>query len=123
LQNVPKDLLEAAQIDGANVVQRFIRITFPMLSPFTFFLLITNITFGVYGLYGVVETLTQGGPAIGEGAGATNVLIYKLYSDLLSTSAQIGNVAAQSVILFVLVAVITIAQFQFVERRVTYSGD
>ncbi|MCU0481071.1 MAG: sugar ABC transporter permease [Anaerolineae bacterium] len=123
LQNVPKDLLEAAQIDGANVVQRFIRITFPMLSPFTFFLLITNVTFGVYGLYGVVETLTQGGPTIGEGAGATNVLIYKLYSDLLSTSAQIGNVAAQSVILFVLVAVITIAQFQFVERRVTYSGD
>ncbi|MDX2078281.1 MAG: sugar ABC transporter permease [bacterium] len=123
LQNVPKDLLEAAQIDGANVVQRFIRITFPMLSPFTFFLLITNITFGVYGLYGVVETLTQGGPAIGEGAGATNVLIYKLYSDLLSTSAQIGNVAAQSVILFVLVAIITIVQFQFVERRVTYSGD
>jgi len=123
LQNVPKDLLEAAQIDGANVVQRFIRITFPMLSPFTFFLLITNITFGVYGLYGVVETLTQGGPSIGEGAGATNVLIYKLYSDLLSTSTQIGNVAAQSVILFVLVAVITIVQFQFVERRVTYSGD
>lgn len=123
LQNVPKDLLEAAQIDGANVVQRFIRITFPLLSPFTFFLLITNITFGVYGIYGVVETLTQGGPPMGDGAGATNVLIYKLYDDLLSTSAQIGNVAAQSVILFVLVAIITIAQFQFVERRVTYSGD
>lgn len=123
LQNVPKDLLEAAQIDGANVVQRFLRITFPLLSPFTFFLLITNITFGVYGIYGVVETLTQGGPPIGDGAGATNVLIYKLYADLLSTGAQIGNVAAQSVILFVLVAIITIAQFQFVERRVTYSGD
>lgn len=123
LQNVPKDLLESAQIDGANVIQRFMRITFPLLSPFTFFLLITNVTFGVYGIYGVVETLTQGGPPMGDGAGATNVLIYKLYDDLLSTSAQIGNVAAQSVILFVLVAVITIAQFQFVERRVTYSGD
>ncbi len=123
LQNVPKDLLEAAQIDGANVVQRFIRITLPLLSPFTFFLLITNVTFGVYGIYGVVETLTQGGPPMGDGAGATNVLIYKLYDDLLSTSTQIGNVAAQSVILFVLVAVITIVQFQFVERRVTYSGD
>jgi sn-glycerol 3-phosphate transport system permease protein len=60
LQNIPMDLLEAAQIDGANKPQRFLRITFPLLAPFTFFLLITNVTYGFYGIYGAVDTLTLG---------------------------------------------------------------
>jgi len=119
LQNIPKDLLEAAEIDGANRVQRFARITFPLLSPFTFFLLVTNITYSFYGIYGVIDVLTDGGPRIGEGgaSGATDVLIYRLYEG----SAQAGASAAQALVLFVLIASITIFQFGYLERRVTYA--
>jgi len=119
LQNIPKDLLEAAEIDGANRVQRFARITFPLLSPFTFFLLVTNITYSFYGIYGVIDVLTGGGPRIGEGgaSGATDVLIYRLYEG----SAQAGASAAQALVLFVLIAGITLFQFGFIERRVTYA--
>lgn len=124
LQNVPKDLLEAASIDGANRVQRFFRITFPMLAPFTFFLLVTNVTFAFYGIYGVVDTLTRGGPPLGAAGslgGATGVLIYKLYEDAFRPGAPIGLAAAQAVILFILVASLTVLQFRTLESRITYS--
>lgn len=125
LQNIPKDLLEAAQIDGANVVQRFVRITFPLLSPFTFFLLVTNVTYAFYGIYGAVDTLTQGGPPLGmagQDGGATEVLIFKLYEDSFMSGAQLGSPAAQSIVLFLLVATMTLIQFRVVESRVTYSS-
>jgi sn-glycerol 3-phosphate transport system permease protein len=123
LQNVPKDLLEAAAIDGANRVQRFARITFPLLSPYTFFLLITNVTYAFYGVYGAVDALTQGGPPLGPAGqfgGATAVLIYKLYEDAFTPGAPIGQAAAQALLLFLGVAALTVLQFRFVERRVTY---
>lgn len=124
LQNIPKDLLEAAEIDGANRVQRFARITFPLLSPFTFFLLVTNITFAFYGIYGAIDTLTKGGPPLGPAGidgGATNVLIYKLYQDAFTPGSPAGAAAAQAVILFLMVAMITLLQFRFIEQRVTYA--
>lgn len=122
LQNVPKDVLEAAEIDGANRIQRFFRITFPLLSPYTFFLLVTNVTYSFYGIYGAIDTLTGGGPPLGPGGrdgGATDVLIYKLYEDAFTRA---GDSAAQALILFVLVAGITLIQFGYVERRVTYAN-
>jgi sn-glycerol 3-phosphate transport system permease protein len=125
LQNVPKDLLEAAAIDGANRVNRFVRITFPLLAPFTFFLLVTNVTYAFYGVYGAVDTLTQGGPPLGPAGqfgGATDVLIYKLYEDAFNPGSPAGLAAAQALVLFVMVAGLTILQFRYVERRVTYSG-
>jgi len=124
LQNIPKDLIEAAQIDGANMLQRFVRITFPLLAPFTFFLLVTNVTYSFYGIYGAVDTLTQGGPPLGPAGaqgGATDVLIYKLYEDAFNPGSPAGLAAAQAVILFVLVAGITIVQFRALESRITYA--
>ena len=121
LQNIPSDLLEAAAIDGANRFQRFMRITFPLLSPFTFFLLVTNVTYSFFGIFGAIDTLTQGGPWR-QGHGATNVLIYNLYQDAFERQYKIGLAASQSLILFLLVAGLTILQFRYVERRVTYGG-
>lgn len=125
LQNVPKDLLEAAEIDGANRLQRFIRVTFPLLSPYTFFLLVTNVTYAFYGIYGAVDALTQGGPPLGPAGqfgGATNVLIYKLYEDAFTPGSPVGLAAAQALILFLCVAGLTIVQFRTLESRITY-GD
>jgi sn-glycerol 3-phosphate transport system permease protein len=125
LQNVPKDLLEAASIDGATRIQRFVRITFPLLAPFTFFLMVTNVTYAFYGIYGAVDTLTQGGPPMGPAGqfgGATNVLIYKLYEDAFNPGSPAGLAAAQAVVLFVMVAGFTLLQFRYVERRITYGG-
>lgn len=123
LQNVAKDLLEAAHIDGANALQRFARVTFPLLAPYTFFLLITNVTYGFYGIYGAVDALTQGGPPLGPAGqfgGATDVLIYKLYQDAFTPGSPAGSAAAQAVVLFILVAGLTLLQFGQVESRVTY---
>lgn len=125
LQNIPKDLLEAAAIDGANRIQRFFRITLPLLSPFTFFLLVANVTYSFYGIYGVIDILTEGKPALGPAGRdgyATSVLIYEAYREAFRPDARLGEAAAQAVILFLLVAAITLIQFRYVERRVTYGG-
>ena len=125
LQSVPEDLLEAASIDGANSIQRFLFIKFPLLSPYTFFLLVTNVTYAFYGIFGVVDRLTQGGPPTpgNSRAGATDVLIYSLYETaFVGTRNKLGIANAQSLILFLLVAGITIIQFRVIEQRVTYGA-
>jgi sn-glycerol 3-phosphate transport system permease protein len=124
LQNVPPDLLEAAQIDGADRRQRFQRVTLPLLAPYTFFLLVTNITYSFYGIYGVIDALTQGGPPLGPAGslgGATNALIYKLYQDGFAPGAPLGLASAQAVVLFVMVAALTILQFRVIETRISYA--
>ena len=123
LQNVPKDLLEAAQIDGADRRQRFQLITIPLLAPYTFFLLVTNVTYSFYGVYGAIDALTVGGPPLGPAGslgGATNALIYKLYQDGFAPGAPLGLASAQAVILFVMVAALTLLQFRVIETRITY---
>ncbi|MHB8627907.1 MAG: carbohydrate ABC transporter permease [Aggregatilineales bacterium] len=116
LQNVGGDLVEAAAIDGANRWQRFWRIMFPLLSPFTFFLIITNLTFSFFDIFGMVDVLSGPGPG-----NSTTVLIYNLYIDL-QTNHNIGLAAAQSVLLFALVAGITVLQFRTSQRRVYYGA-
>ncbi|MCC7448111.1 MAG: sugar ABC transporter permease [Anaerolineae bacterium] len=116
LQNVGGDLLEAAAIDGANRWQRFWRITFPLLSPFTFFLLITNLTYAFFDIFGTVDVLAGPGPN-----NSTTVLIYNLYIDL-NVNHSTGMAAAQSVLLFALVAALTIFQFRTTERGVYYGA-
>lgn len=116
LQNVSNDLLEAAAIDGANAWVRFRRIIFPLLSPFTFFLLITNLTYSFFDVFGTIDVLAGPGPA-----NSTTVLIYNLYRDL-QVNHNTGMAATQSVMLFVLVAGLTVLQFRTTERNVTYNG-
>lgn len=116
LQNIGGDLLEAAEIDGANRWVRFWRIIFPLLSPFTFFLLITNLTYSFFDVFGTIDILAGPGPG-----NSTTVLIYNLYRDL-QTNHDTGMAAAQSVMLFALVAGLTVLQFRTTERRVTYNA-
>lgn len=116
LQNINTELLEAASIDGANAWVRFRRIIFPLLSPFTFFLIITNLTYSFFDVFGTIDILSGPGPA-----NSTTVLIYNLYRDL-QINHNTGMAATQSVMLFALVAGLTILQFRTTERRVTYNA-
>lgn len=114
LQQVQAEALESASIDGAGPLRRFVSITFPLLSPTTFFLLIMNIIYSYFGSFGLIDVLTQGGPANG-----TNILIYQLYRDFFVNSVT-GLAAAESVVLFVLVVVLMMIQFRTTGRRVYY---
>ena len=116
LQNVNTEVLEAASIDGANTWQRFWRVTFALLSPMTFFLLITNITYSFFDIFGMIDILTKGGPL-----DATNVMIYNLYRDAFEYY-KTGLASAQSVILFLLVVAFTLLQFRTSGRQVHYGG-
>ena len=114
LQAVPQEVLEASRVDGASAFQEFWRITFPILSPVSFFLLIVNSLYAFFEVFGLIDVMTQGGPG-----GATEVLIYKLYQDGF-VAIRWGYASAQSVLLFVLVSVLTVLQFKVVGRRVFY---
>jgi sn-glycerol 3-phosphate transport system permease protein len=114
LQSIPKSLIEAAAIDGARPFRRFWTIVFPLLSPTTFFLLVVNIVYAFFDTFGVIDATTQGGPS-----GATQILVYKVYNDGVK-AADLGGSSAQSAILMLIVVVLTVAQFRFVERRVNY---
>ena len=114
LQMIPKSLIEAAAIDGARPARRFWTIVFPLLSPTTFFLLVVNVVYAFFDTFGIIHAITSGGPA-----GATNILVYKVYSDGF-VGLDLGGSAAQSVILMIIVIILTVAQFRFIERRVEY---
>jgi sn-glycerol 3-phosphate transport system permease protein len=114
LQSIPRSVIEAAAIDGAGPGRRFWTIVFPLLSPTGFFLLTINIVYAFFSTFGVIDIITRGGPA-----GATNILVYKVYSDSFR-SLDLGGSAAQSVVLMAIVIGLTVAQFRYVERKVHY---
>ena len=114
LQSIPKSLLEAAAIDGASPYRRFWTITFPLLSPTTFFLIVVNVVFVFFETFGIIDAMTGGGPAR-----ATETLVYKVFFDG-RLGGNLGGSAAQSVILMVLVIGITAIQFKYIERKVHY---
>ena len=114
LQMIPRSLIEAAAIDGAGPMKRFWTIVFPLLSPTTFFLLVVNVVYAFFDTFGIIHAVTSGGPA-----GATNILVYKVYSDGF-VGLDLGGSAAQSVILMIIVVSLTVVQFRYLERKVQY---
>jgi sn-glycerol 3-phosphate transport system permease protein len=114
LQAIPGSVLEAASVDGAGPIRRFFAVTFPLLSPVTFFLFTLNMTFSFFETFGLVHAVTQGGPG-----DATSILVFRAWKDGFE-GLQLGYSAAQSVILMVLVIALTAVQFRFAEKKVTY---
>jgi sn-glycerol 3-phosphate transport system permease protein len=114
LQSIPKSLIEAAAIDGAGPWRRFWTVQFPLLTPTTFFLLVINIIYVFIGTFGIIDTTTSGGP--GQD---TSILVYKLYFDAFK-AMDLGASATQSVVLMVILVVLTVIQFRYVERKVHY---
>ncbi len=114
LAAIPLSVYEAAAIDGASPIRRFWTITLPLLSPTAFFLLVVNIVYVFFDTFGIIDSVTGGGPAK-----ATETLVYKVYSDG-RLGGDLGSSAAQSVILMVLVVAMTAVQFRYIERKVNY---
>ena len=114
LQSIPRSLIEAAAIDRAGPVRRFWTITFPLLSPTTFFLMVVNVVNAFFNTFGLIHATTSGGPA-----DATSILVYKVYKTGF-VGQDYGGSAAQSVVLMALVIGMTVIQFRYVERRVQY---
>ncbi|MCC0066719.1 MAG: sn-glycerol-3-phosphate ABC transporter permease UgpA [Rhodovulum sp.] len=114
LQAIPRSVIEAAAIDGARFWKRFWTIVFPLLSPTTFFLLVVNVVYAFFETFGVIHTITGGGPQQ-----ATTTLVYKVFADGF-VGQDLGSSAAQSVILLVVVGILTVIQFRWIERRVHY---
>jgi sn-glycerol 3-phosphate transport system permease protein len=115
LQNVPEELHEAARVDGASGWRTFWRITFPMLSPTTTFLLFVNMLYSFFQVFGLIDIMTRGGPG-----NATNILIYKLYRDGF-VYLNSGSASAQSFIIFIVISVAAVIQLRVVTRKAVYT--
>ncbi len=125
LQNVPPSLSEAAEIDGAGGIARFFRITVPMLSPTTFFLVFTNLAYSFFNVFGLIDILTAGGPVgggIANRTGVTTTLIVKVFRDGFGGSSNMGLAAAQGVVLMTIAVLVTVGQFRLGGRSVHYEG-
>ena len=114
LQAIPKSLIEAAAIDGAGPARRFWTVVFPLLTPTTFFLIVINVVYAFFNTFGIIHQVTEGGPA-----GATNILVYKVFHDGF-LALDLGGSAAQSVVLMAIVIALTVIQFRYIERKVHY---
>lgn len=114
LQAIPQSMIEAASIDGASPWARFWQVVFPLLSPTTFFLLIINLIYAFFDTFGVIQVMTQGGPAR-----ATSTLVYKVYNDGF-VGLDFSSSAAQSVILMLIVVGLVFVQFKYIDKKVHY---
>lgn len=113
LQSIPNDLYEAADIDGASKLKQFFSITIPLLSPTTFFLLVTGII-GSFKVFDIIAVLTGGGPA-----NSTTVVVYRLYETAF-INLQSGYASAMAIVLLLFVLIITLIQWYGQRKWVNY---
>ena len=113
LQSIPSQLYEAASIDGANSVEKFFKITLPMLSPTMFMVTILSII-NSFQVFDLVNIMTQGGPGR-----STNVLVYRIYQEGFQ-KLQFGYASAMAYFLFIIIMVITLIQFRGQKKWVNY---
>lgn len=113
LSNIDETIYERASVDGANAFQKFFRLTLPGLSPIMFYTLVVNII-QAFQSFGQVKVLTQGGP--GE---STNLIVYSIYRDAFF-NYRFGSAAAQSVLLFIIIMILTLCMFRLEKKGVSY---
>lgn len=113
LQSIPEDLYEAAEIDGAGAWVKFTRITFPLLSPTSFFLLVTGMI-STFKVFDVIAVMTQGGPI-----GSTSMMVWYLYEQAF-VNLKVGYASSVSVVLLLFVLLITFGQWAAQKKWVNY---
>jgi sn-glycerol 3-phosphate transport system permease protein len=114
LQSIPRELYDAAKVDGATAWQAFRNVTRPQLSPTTFFIAVTTILFSIQA-FDILAVMTEGGPV-----NATTTLIWYLYEQGF-VAFRAGLAAAAGMVLFALMFIVTLIQVVFAQRRVHYS--
>lgn len=115
LQNLPRELLQAGELDGAGSWSKLRYITIPLISPTTFFLFIVQ-TISALQAYDQINVLTQGGPA-----GSTRTLLYMYYQSAFE-SFDIGEASSVAVVLVVICMVLSIVSFAISRKTVHYSS-
>ncbi len=113
LQGIPRELYEAARIDGSSPWQAFRRITVPLLTPATFFVTMM-LTISSFKVFDLIYVMTGGGPGR-----ATNVLVFTIY-DSAFVSFNFGYSSAIALVLFAIVLGITVVQFRVEKKWVNY---
>ncbi|GGQ00892.1 carbohydrate ABC transporter permease [Streptosporangium pseudovulgare] len=113
LQGIPRELYDAAAVDGAAPVQRFFRVTLPLLNPTMFFVLVTNLI-GAFQIFDTVFVMTDGGPSH-----RTEVINFKIYGTAFR-EFDFGYASALSMLLFVVILTVTLVQVRFFAKRTTY---
>ena len=114
LRAVPKTLLEVATLDGASAWRRFLDVTWPLISPTTFFLLTVNVTYACFDTFGIIDLITHGGPAK-----MTTSVMVQLYQDGF-LNMDLGLASTESILLIAVMVFLTIIQFRFLEKKVHY---
>ena len=115
LQMIPRSISEAGAMDGARPFQRMLDLQLPLIAPTAFFLLIINLISSFTDSFGLIDTMTEGGPF-----GSTEVMVYKIYFDGFK-GLDYSGAAAQSIVLMFLVISLTFVQFKWVEKRIHYT--
>lgn len=108
---IPKSLYEAAEMDGANGLQKFFRVTLPLLKPTIFFVLVSGSIYSLFQIFDIVKVTTNGGPI-----GKTEMLVTYLYK-VGFVEYEMGYASAIAFVLFILTVVITVIQKKFVEEK------
>lgn len=114
LKNIPDELSESAQIDGAKSGRKFFRLTLPLISPTLFFVFFINMI-NSFQSFGQIKLLTQGGPA-----NSTNVIVHEIYREAFFNN-RFETACAESIILFFIILIITLIQLKFEKKGVYYS--
>ncbi|MEU0495913.1 sugar ABC transporter permease [Mycobacterium sp. NPDC006124] len=110
---IPRDVQNAARLDGATSWQRFRYVTLPMLRPTLFFVLVTGIVSAAQ-VFDTVYALTGGGPQ-----GRTDLVAHRIYAEAFGAAA-VGRAAVMAVVLFVLLLGVTVVQHVYFSRRITH---
>lgn len=114
LQAIPRQLYEVAELDGAGRWMRFRNVTWPLLTPITFFVLVTSTIDNLQGAFDQVYLMTQGGPGY-----STYTNSFYLYKQAFQYF-HYGYAAAYGWVIFVVIAVATFLQFKFLAKRINY---
>ncbi len=113
LQGIPDSLYDSADIDGASGLQKFLRITFPLLSPISFFVIVLSVI-NAFRTFDIIFVMTQGGPGF-----ATSVYMFALWQEAFHFF-KMGYASAMGLVLFVIIAGITMVQWKLSEKWVFY---
>jgi multiple sugar transport system permease protein len=114
LQDIPREMYEAAALDGAGSWRSFWRITLPLLRPVLLFVVVTHII-GSFQLFGLVFVVTGGGPG-----DATRTVVQHLYEEAFQNFFHFGSASAMAWVLFVVILVFSVLQFRLLRGHTEY---